>query len=419
MELLRQESAAPIGAFGLFPTISKSRLLHYAPQLDFILANEFEETLGELLPLFKEKGAIPLLPGVVLRSGGFVPRPPIADLAQLPVPDDAGANCSYPTLNIAASRGCTGNCSFCFIRSYYGCKGRRIRDAISLELELAERLTRREIENLYFIDPIFVGHGETERERAMEIGRVAQGFGLPFGFETRVDSLDPGLLTALAKSGATSVFLGIESGCDSVLARIGKGIGIDRIRRGVHMVRESGMRLQLGFIMFEPDSTLAELEGNYAFLEEMELLVDHELTANLLYHNQIVLYGSTAWNRFEQEGRLLLDEHLPFEARYRFRDERVGLVCAAMGRLSTEYFRGIDTLCTAAGVSEKSCGSPFHGALPAGFDGAGVNELLKEAFQALCTAARKLPGSDVMALEESYLHQLRTLLPGKKVTDSD
>jgi radical SAM superfamily enzyme YgiQ (UPF0313 family) len=418
MELLRQGSAAPIGAFGLFPTISRSRLLQYAPQLDFILANEFEETLGELLPLFKGKGAIPSLPGVVLRSESFVLRPPIADLAQLPVPDDAGANCSYPTLNIAASRGCTGNCSFCFIRSYYGCKGRRIRDAASLERELAERLTRREIGHLYFIDPTFIGFGEKERERAMAIGRVAQGFGLPFGFETRVDTLDPELLSVLAESGANSVFLGIESGCDRVLARIGKGIDTDRICRGVRMVRESGIKLQLGFIMFEPDSDLAELEENFAFLEELELLADHELTANLLYHNQIVLYGSTAWSRFELDGRLLLDQHLPFEARYRFKDERVGLVCSAMGRLSTEYFRGIDALRSAAGASGISCCS-LHKVLPDGFDGAGVNELLKEAFLALCTAAGKPPGRGVIALEESYLHQLRTLLSGKKVTDSD
>ena len=58
------------------------------------------------------------------------------------------------------------------------------------------------------------------------------------------------------------------------------------------------MELNLGFIMFEPDSTLAELEENYAFLEELELLEGHELTANLLYHNQIVLHGSAAWERF-------------------------------------------------------------------------------------------------------------------------
>lgn len=41
-------------------------------------------------------------------------------------------------------------------------------------------------------------------------------------------------------------------------------------------------------------ATLAELEENYLFLEKLGLLDQHDQTANLLYHNQIVLYGSVA-----------------------------------------------------------------------------------------------------------------------------
>jgi radical SAM superfamily enzyme YgiQ (UPF0313 family) len=394
LELLRRESAAPLGAFGLFPTLARSRLLQLAPQLEFILAGEFEETLRELLPLFQERQAVTPLPGLVLRDEVFAPRPLIPDLSRLPIPDDVGVNCSYPVLNIAASRGCSGNCSFCFIHSYYGCSRRRVRSAASLEGELAERLTRREIRSIYFIDPTFIGHEKMERERVIEISRIAREFGLPFGFETRVDTLDGGVLTTLANNGATSVFLGIESGCDAVLARIGKRISTDQIRRGVQIVRDSGMQLNLGFIMFEPDSTLAELEENYHFLETLELLAEHDLTANLLYHNQIVLYGSTAWERFEREGRLLLDEHLPFEARYGFRDERVGLVCAVMGRLSSEYFSGMDVLRKAATAGNAD----------------DVNRLLKEAFLALCSAAKKPSRPGMAALEEGYLHRLKTML---------
>lgn len=404
MELLRRESPSPIGAFGLFPTLSRRRLLLFALQLDFILAGEFEGTLGELLPAFGERRKITVLPGVLLREEPFVPRPLLVDLAKLPIPDDVGTNCSYPSLNIAASRGCFGECSFCFIHRYYGCSRRRVRDAASLERELAMRLKRREISSLYFIDPTFIGHGKEEQERAMKIGRLAQGLGLPFGFEARVDTVEEGMMSELAGNGATSVFLGIESGCNTVLERIGKRISTEQIRRGVQIVRESGMKLNLGFIMFEPDSTLAELVENYNFLESLGLLAEHELTANLLYHNQIVLHGSTAWERFEKEGRLLLDERLPFEARYRFRDDRVELVCGAMGRLSAEYFLGLDAQRRAAG---KAC---------VNYDD--VNALLKEAFLALCSGAANLPRPRLTALEEDYLHQLRAMLSTQRMSES-
>ena len=415
MDLLRRESHACLGAFGLFPTLSSSRLLQYAAQLDFILVGEFEETLADLLHAYRDKRTLQTLPGVALRDREFVPRPLIDDLARLPVPDDTGANCSYASMNIAASRGCFGDCSFCFINRFYGCGRRRLRDISSLEQELATRLTRREIQSLYFIDPTFIGLGLKERQRAVEISRLAQGLGLPFGFETRVDTIDAGLLTTLAGNGATSVFLGIESGCDTVLKRIGKRISTDQISRGVRLVRESGIQLTIGFIMFEPDATLAELEENFNFLEGLGLLAEHELTANLLYHNQIVLFGSAAWARFEREGRLLVDDSLPFEARYRFRDDRVGLVCSAMGRLSSEYFRGIDNLRQNAVTGGEACCTTAHTGFPNSFNADDVNAILKDAFLAFCSAAADLPPQRVTTLEESYLRQLRLMLatPGK------
>jgi hypothetical protein len=410
MELLRRESPALLGAFGLFPTLARRRLLQYAPRLDFILAGEFEETLADLLHGFRGKGPLPALPGIALRDGMFVPRPLISDLARLPVPDDVGANRGYSSMNIAASRGCQGECSFCFIHRFYGCSRRRVRPAASLERELETRLERREIRSLYFIDPSFIGQGSRERERVATISRLAQGLGLPFGFETRVDSIDPQLLATLAGNGASSIFLGIESGCDAVLQRIGKRITRQQVISGVRTVQESGLQLTIGFIMFESDTTLAELEENYTFLEGLGLLTDHDLTANLLYHNQIVLYGSAAWERFEQQGRLLVDGRLPFEARYRFRDVRVGQVCAAMGRLAAEYFQGMDDIRRkSADTGGGCCGSGSPGA-PAGFNREDLNLLLKEAFRAFCSASQTPRPQQLGGLEDRYLLQLRDII---------
>jgi len=406
LEMLSRNSNVALGAFGLFPTLATRNLLQFASSLDFILAGEFEETLSELLPLFTERRTVAALPGVLLRGRSYVSRRLIADLSLLPVPDDVGANCGYTSLNIAASRGCYGACSFCFIHRYYGCSRRRVRDLASLERELETRLSRRDIASLYFIDPTFIGQGGDERERASEIGRLARRCGLPFGFETRVDGVDEELLATLAGNGATSVFLGIESGCDSVLRRIGKRISTEQIRCAVRSVQNCGIELHLGFIMFEPDSTLAELEENYLFLEELGLLDQRDQTANLLYHNQIVLYGSAAWESFGSEGRLLLDERLPFEARYRFRDERVGQVCAAMGRLTSHYFSAMTGIRQSRSAVADDCGAACH----ATDCGGAVNSLLKEAFLSLCRTAHTQPPQSVADLEREYAAQLHGTL---------
>ena len=407
LDLLRRESASPLGAFGLFPTLSRSRLLQYAPQLDFILAGEFEETLAGLLHNFAERRTVEAQPGVALRDEPFVPRELITNLGGLPIPDDVGTNCSYANLNIAASRGCYGNCGFCFIHRFYGCSRRRVRPVASLERELESRLARRKIDNLYFIDPTFIGRGHGERERVVEISRMVRGLGLPFGFETRVDSIDSELVATLASNGATSVFLGIESGCDTVLKRIGKRITKEQIRRGIRIVQESGLQLTIGFIMFEPDTTLAELEENYTFLEELGLLAEHELTANLLYHNQIVLHGSAAWERFEREGRLRVDEQLPFEARCQFRDDRVGLVCSAMGRLTACFFRGVDTIRQTRHTAADGCGAERQADH---VRGSHINALFKDAFQSLCCAARTLSPRQVARVEQDYTRLVGDIL---------
>jgi hypothetical protein len=188
-----------------------------------------------------------------------------------------------------------------------------------------------------------------------------------------------------------------------VLERVNKRTTTAQGAAAVRAIRDSGIRLTVGFIMFEPDTTLEELDGNYAFLEETGLLTDHDLTANLLYHNQIVLYGSAAWERFGHGGRLLLDDRLPFEARYRFRDDRVGAVCAAMGRLTAAYFLAMDNLRQSTTGGGPECGFPDN---RTGFDSATLNLLLKESFRAFRSAAGNGQRVELDRLEERSTRQL-------------
>ena len=81
MEQVNQKGRAPLGAFGLFPTLALQRLLDFAPQLNFILAGEFEATLAELLQEFAQNGNVPALPGMMLRDEHFIPRSLIDDLS--------------------------------------------------------------------------------------------------------------------------------------------------------------------------------------------------------------------------------------------------------------------------------------------------------------------------------------------------
>jgi hypothetical protein len=400
LELLKRDGCGFLGAFGLFPTLSREKLSCCAPVLDFIIAGELELTLEALLEQIPKGHGLTSLPGIHRKGEPFLAREVIGDLSLLPVPDDVGANRAFPTLNIAASRGCFGDCGFCFINRFYGCSIRRARGIASFAHELEQRLQRREIRDLYFADPTFIGYGVGQKERVQAISGLVKSAGIPFGFETRVDTVNGELMDLLAKNGAASVFLGIESGCDAVLKRINKRVSTKQVIQAVRCIRESGIRLTVGFIMFEPDTSLDELRENYSFLEGLGLLSDHDLTVNMLYHSQIVLYGSRSWERFEREGRLLVDGKLPFEANYTFRDPAVARVSSGMRRLATEYFLRMNELFTARGDDVSGCGSTGY---TTGVNGEDVNLLLKDAFRAFVSA----DGGDSRSLEERYLESLR------------
>lgn len=412
VSLLKKNHGAAIGAFGLFPTLAHQRLSVYVPQLDFMLLGEFEVTLEEMLCNKPEQNNIQSLPGLYSGRSDVVRRVPLSDLSHLPIPDDVGANRCYPTMNIAASRGCFGDCSFCFISSYYGCCRRRERSSASFANELETRLKRRTVENVYLIDPTFVGYDERQTGHARQVSAILKSNNLPFGFETRVDTLDEALIDEMAKNGASSVFLGIESGSEAALQRLNKRITRRQIVRAARAVQNSGITLSVGFIMFEPDSTLDELFENYDLLEELELLSHHDRTINMLYHSQIVLYGSKSWQAFAAAERLLLDERLPFEACYQFKHRSVELVCTAMRRLSQYYFMRMDQLPRQPGVAgaEQIAGRHLHH--PPGVDGELLNRILKEAFLAFITAAGSCDSQCFNELEQTHTQRLTSVLGG-------
>ncbi|BCS55315.1 radical SAM protein [Geobacter sp. SVR] len=411
LDLLKRAETPLIGAFGLFPTLACRRLSGFAPQLDFILVGEFEQTLHDLLQQVRP-GQVPGPCAGLYRAGQeMVRRAALADLSRLPVPDDMGANLAHGALNIAASRGCFGDCGFCFINVYYGCRKRRERSVESLAHELETRLARREVRQVYFVDPTFIGHSAEQKERIAAIGEVVQAHHVPFGFEARVDTITDDLVAPLVRNGASSIFLGIESGCEAALQRMNKRITPEQIAAAVACVRNHGLRLSAGFIMFEPDTTREELLRNYGFLDRLGLLSDHDQTINMLYHSQIVLFGSRGWSRFESAGRLVADPSRPFEASYRFKDAQVAKVCSAMRGLATAYFTGVDALHRQAGAT---AGERHDPGCPKGFtiDDDALNRLLKEGFLAFVKHAGRCTPGEFAVLERNFIRQVQDCLAG-------
>jgi hypothetical protein len=78
-------------------------------------------------------------------------------------------------------------------------------------------------------------------------------------------------LQLLRDAGLRKIFLGIESGSPSQLRRYCKGHTVDECIAASKVVIGAGLRLELGFIMFDPLCTLAEIVENVRFLLDNDL----------------------------------------------------------------------------------------------------------------------------------------------------
>lgn len=396
LELLRRLKAdlpqAHLTAYGHFPTFSARELLAAYPALDSVVLGEPEDTLRELGRTLEEAGEWRGLPGLAVRRDGAVgwaARPPRADLDGLPFPerpDPSLVEARGIHTYVLGSRGCFGHCSFCYVGSFPGAgspwRGRSPA-AVVREMELLRR--SRGSDHFYFADANFCGPGPAGRRRARELAALLRARlpGIRFGIETRAPDLDETLVRELVAGGLESVFLGLESGSPRLLARFGKGFGEPEQTRAVRLLREQGVRLCAGFIMFAPDSRLEDVRQSFRLLERLELLDDPVTTAHLLFHREVVLRGTADYRRLAEEGRLEPASFLGYEGHYRIADPQVERLSRAVGELARRVL-----------AAARSGGAGAAG-------GEAVSRVLREAFrECLDRLARDGPEARVEAVLE-------------------
>lgn len=179
------------------------------------------------------------------------------------------------------------------------------------------------VRDFYFVDPNFIGPGKKGRARTLQLLDLMRPLRISFGMETRPNDLDEEILERLVAAGMNSLLLGIESGSPDVLSNLAKGSLLSVSERAIELCRKVGVEPEIGFLMFVPDSTVADLRHNFAFLQRNGLLDRLDRTANLLSHCQIVLRGTSGYQYFQEQGRLEATGLFGFEGKVDFQDKGV------------------------------------------------------------------------------------------------
>jgi radical SAM superfamily enzyme YgiQ (UPF0313 family) len=333
--------AGMITAYGFYPSIAYRNILGECAAVESVILGEPELPFAALAGAASSTPS-PAIPGLAVRNGSgeitHSPQRPLEDLDSLPFPVRTEALYRLPEINLLGSRGCYGKCTFCYIDSFYG-GGLpwRFRSPENILQEITRIIAEKGAKDFYFTDPNFFGPGRSGQERARRIASLLKPLQIRFGIEGRVNDIHDETIGPLVEAGLRHILIGLESGKDDSLKRMNKMTTVAQNEAALRVLRKHGVEPNVGFIMFEPDSTASDIRINFEFLKRNDLLRNLSVTANVLYHHQIILEGTDAYHRLRREGRL--ETHSSsYEGTTCFRHQEVASLAELMREVTNFLF---------------------------------------------------------------------------------
>lgn len=297
---------------GHFGTFAAHEIMTDFPEIDSIVKQEAEETMVALCRAVEAGSPLDAILGLALRKGDHVistGHPALPDLATLPRPDRRGepASCfGHGIAPLVSSRGCYANCSFCCIAAWHEQslpgKRYRIREVDSVADEMVELKRGRGVDVFVFHDDNFFvpGHNRNkERFAALADALERKGIGdFATVVKARPTDCDPEVFSILKhRLNCIRVYIGIETDADQGLRTLRRWAKSSQNHKAIDLVRNLDLYTCYNMLVFDPDTTVADLERNIAFLRYAP-----EYPSNF---GRVELYaGTPLLDRMQKEGRV-------------------------------------------------------------------------------------------------------------------
>lgn len=234
--------------------------------VDYVIREEGEETLQELLLALEGGKAVSGVRGIAYREGREVvatpSRPFIQDLDSLVPAWDLLDWKDYryfviPHSRLGAvstSRGCSHNCAFCSQQKFWhqSWRGRKPENVVA-EIE---HLNSTYGVNVFLIPDEYPTSDRGRWEKILDL-LIEKDLGAYFLMETRVEDIvrDKDILWKYKKAGVVHIYIGVEATDQETLDLIKKDVKVETGREAIRLIHEHGMITETSFILGFPHET--------------------------------------------------------------------------------------------------------------------------------------------------------------------
>lgn len=294
-----------------FLTLANEVLANHK-DLDIIIIGEAEETLREIVSGKSKRW----ISGIYYREDLLIKftgkRRLIEKLDDLPFPARHLINNKKyrrPDNNevqavIKVSRGCPYHCFFCLATPVSGARVRR-RSTGNIMEEIKECVEKYNIRNFIFWSDIF----NLDKEWVMDLCRkiIDSGLEIKWSANTRADTADLEMAEMMYEAGCSLVSIGVESGSQYILDKIGKKITLDDVRKTVKVFKQTHIKIYNYFVIGLPWDDEETIEDTIDFACEL----DSDFVS---FYTATPLPGTRFYNYARENG--LFDNETSFENAY-------------------------------------------------------------------------------------------------------
>ena len=279
------------------------------------------------------------------------------DLDSLPFPSRDTMNTvlnKKSSVNMITARGCSGNCEFCSVISFFRLsdgKVWRTRSIINIVDEI-EMLYKQGVKYIKIVDDSFVDGIRDEKwceEFANEIEK--RNIKVKLRGQIRADKVTDSILYNLKRAGFFSFACGIENGSQSALSRMNKKATLEDNKRALTLFKKYGYIVQMGYILFDKETTYEELVENYNFMLDYDFAITKGIFSEMFSAE-----GTRLNSRLRKENKLKESDFILNNNKYTIDDTIVEKIYVALKMWhkshSQIYDMTIDPLTAPKSISE-------------------------------------------------------------------